>query len=77
MVSALTTTVSLALIVVLLASVLGAVTRTERVWFVAGVALVILTHTGGNGLGPLAGLIALVGLAMVFASTIPLLRQPA
>lgn len=77
MVSALTITASMALIVVLLASVLGAVTRKERVWFVAGVALVILTHSIGSGLGPLAGILAVVGLAAVFASTIPLLRHPA
>ncbi len=77
MVSGLTTTASLALIVVLLASVMGAVTRRERVWFVAGIALVILAHSGGSGLGPLAGLLAVIGIAIVFASTIPLLRQPA
>lgn len=59
--------------VVLAVSVLGTVTRRERLAFVPGVLLVILgmTYLGGAA----AGLVALVGLALVLASTVPMLLE--
>lgn len=73
--------VSTALFVALLL-VLGAVLEVldarERYWFVAGVVLV----AGGTGLLTvlplpplLGGLLALVGVLAIVASTVPLLRQ--
>lgn len=64
---------SFAGMVVLAVSVLGTVTRRERLAFVAGVLLVIL----GMSLlaGRAAGLVAFVGLALVLASTVPMLRE--
>lgn len=66
---------SLALIVVILASVLGAVERRERVWFVLGIALFIVAHTL-PGAEIIAMVLAVAGLVAAVASTIPLLRQP-
>lgn len=59
--------------VVLAVSVLGAVKRRERLAFVPGVLLVILGMTFLSGL--LAGLVALVGLAVVLGSTVPMLVE--
>lgn len=59
--------------VVLAVSVLGTVTRRERTPYVVGVLLVIggMTFLADQA----AGLVALVGLLIVLASTIPLLRE--
>lgn len=59
--------------VVLVASVLGTVERRERFAFVAGVVLVLLGLTFLTGLA--AGGVAFVGLALVLASTVPMLRE--
>lgn len=59
--------------VVLAVSVLGTVTRRERLAFVPGVLLVILGMTFLSG--QLAGLVALVGLLAVLASTVPMLLE--
>lgn len=67
---------SLALIVVILASILGAVKRRERVWFVLGVALFIVVHAAVPAPETVAILLALAGIVAVVASTVPLLRQP-
>jgi hypothetical protein len=76
MASPLVTSVSLALVVVILASILGAVSRRERVGFVLGIALFIVAHAVLPGFETAAARLAVAGLAMAVASTIPLLRQP-
>lgn len=63
----------LAGMVVLAVSVLGTVTRRERLLFVPGVLVVILGMTFLSGLT--AGVLAVVGLAAVLASTVPMLRS--
>lgn len=66
---------SLVLVLVILASVLGAVKRRERFGFVAGIALFVLAHLVGAPES--VGLVlAVAGIALVLASTVPLLRQP-
>lgn len=65
--------VALALMGVLAVSVLGTVKRRERLAFVPGVLLVILGMTLPTGRA--AGLVALVGLALVAASTVPMLLE--
>jgi hypothetical protein len=65
--------VALALMGVLAVSVLGTVQRRERLAFVPGVLLVILGMTLLSGTA--AGLAALVGLALVAASTVPMLLE--
>lgn len=62
-----------AAMVVLAVSVLGTVHRRERLLFVPGVLLVVLAMTFLGGVA--AGAVALVGLAAVFASTVPMLRE--
>lgn len=76
MASQLVIAASLVLIVVILASVLGAVERRERVWFVLGVALFIVAHAAFPAPETVAFLLALAGIVAVIASTVPLLRQP-
>lgn len=65
--------IGLALIAVLAVSVLGTVTRRERLLFVPGVLLVMLAMTFLSGV--LAGGVAVVGLGLVLASSIPLLVE--
>lgn len=67
--------VSLALIVVILASILGAIERRERVWFVGGIVLFIIAHTAITSPANVATILAVIGLLLAVASTIPLLRQ--
>lgn len=57
---------------VLAVSVIGTVERRERLLFVPGVLLVILALTFLSAAA--AGVVALVGLAAVVASTVPMLR---
>ena len=73
MASALVVGVGLALMAVLAVSVLGTVTRRERLMFVPGVLLVMVAMTFLSGL--LAGGLAVVGLALVFASAVPMLVE--
>jgi hypothetical protein len=75
MASQLVVAASLALVVVILASILGAVDRRERYWFVGGVALFIVAHAAGPGLEPVAAILAVVGVVAVVAATVPLLRH--
>lgn len=63
----------LAGIVVLAVSVLGTVQRRERLAFVPGVLLVVLGLTFLSGSA--AGVAAFVGLAVVLASTVPMLLE--
>ena len=65
--------VGLGLMVVLAVSVVGTVKRRERLVFVPGVLLVIVGMTFLSGL--LAGTVAVVGLALVLASSLPMLRD--
>ena len=58
---------------VLAVSVIGTVERRERLLFVAGVLLVILALTFLSAAA--AGALAVVGLAAVVASTVPMLRE--
>ncbi len=76
MTTQLTVGAALILIIVILASILGAVTRRERLLFVAGIALFIAAHLAAVTPESLTILIAVVGLLIAAASTIPLLRQP-
>ncbi len=68
---------SLGLMVVILASVLGAVTRRERFPFVAGIALFILAHVVAVEPAAVGMALAALGILLAAGSTIPLLRQPA
>ena len=63
----------LGLRVVLTVTVLGTVKRRERLAFVPGVLLVIGSMTLLSGLT--SGLLAVLGLALVFASTVPMLVE--
>lgn len=64
-------------IVIILASILGAVDRPERVWFVGGIALFILGHAFITRPARLGMWLALAGLVLAAASAVPLLRQHA
>lgn len=75
MASQLLVVAALLLILVILASVLGAVERRERFVFVPGVALFVVAHAAGQSPETLGVLLALVGLVAVVASTVPLLRE--
>lgn len=75
MTSALVLWSSLVLVVVILASILGAVERRERVAFVAGVALFIVAHLLGSGVETLGAALSVIGILVVLWSTVPLLRQ--
>lgn len=66
---------TLALVVVILVSILGAIDRRERTWFVAGIAVFILAHVGFTGGTALGAVLAVVGLVVASASTVPLLRH--
>lgn len=66
---------SLALVLIILASILGAVKRRERFAFVAGVALFVLAHAVAPP-ETIGLLVAVAGIVLVLASTVPLLRQP-
>jgi hypothetical protein len=74
MASQLVVAASLALVVVILASILGAVDRRERYWFVGGVALFIVAHAVGSP-GGASAVLAVVGVVAVVAATVPLLRE--
>lgn len=71
------TKAGLILVVVILASILGAVKRRERIPFVLGISLFIGAHFVTVGGAPVGTLLAVVGVALALASTVPLLRQPA
>lgn len=73
MVSDLVVGIGFAGMVVLAVTVLGTVKRPERLAFVPGVLLVMLGMTFLSGL--LAGGVAVVGLALVLASTVPMLVE--
>lgn len=64
-----------ALIIVILASILGAVERRERFSFVGGIALFIAAHTATVSPESVAALLAMIGILLAAASTVPLLRQ--
>lgn len=66
---------SLALVVVILASILGAVERRERFVYVGGIALFILAHTVVSPQVGVATTLAVVGILLAAASTIPMLRE--
>lgn len=66
---------ALVLVVVILASILGAVDRRERFLFVGGIALFIVAHTAITSPAPVASLLAVVGLVVAVASTLPMLTQ--
>jgi uncharacterized membrane protein YhhN len=66
---------ALALMVVILASILGAIDRPERYLFVAGIALFILAHTAITGPASAGMVLATLGILLAVASTVPLLRQ--
>lgn len=68
---------SLALVLVILVSILGAIERRERFWFVGGIALFILAHTAVTSPRSVGALLAVIGIVLATASTIPLLRQSA
>ena len=68
---------ALALIVVVLASILGAIDRRERYLFVAGMALFILAHTAVTASESVGTALATLGVALAVASTVPLLRASA
>lgn len=59
--------------VVLVASVFGAVERRERYPFVIGIALVLVGLSVLSGMA--GGLVALLGFVLVVASTVPMLRE--
>lgn len=67
---------SLAVVIVILASILGAVEGRERFGFVGGIALVIVAHAAIPSHGSVAAGLAVIGILVATASTIPLLRQP-
>lgn len=75
MASAIVSGGSLLLVLVILASILGAVHGRERFAYVGGVALFVLVHVAGAP-DALGATVAVIGIAAVLASTIPLLRQP-
>lgn len=66
---------SLAMMIVLLASILGTLHRPERYVFVGGLGLFILAHTIGAGEGVIGVLLAVAGIAIAAGATVPLLRQ--
>lgn len=66
---------SLGLVVVILASILGAVERQERYLFVAGIAIFIAVHVVGPAARTIATIIAVIGIFLAAISTVPLLRQ--
>lgn len=66
---------SLVLVVVILASILGAIEYRERFVFVAGIALFILAHTALPSLDTIGVLLSVVGILLAAGSTVPLLRQ--
>lgn len=66
---------SLALVIVILASILGAIERRERFVFVAGIALFIVAHTLVTSPENVAAGLATLGILLAVASTVPLLRQ--
>ena len=75
MTSGLVFAAALSLIVLVLASILGAVDRRERYLFVAGMALFILAHTAITAPESAGAALATLGVALAVASTVPLLRQ--
>lgn len=66
---------SLALVVVILVSILGAIEGRERFSFVGGIALFIVAHTAITSPATVATVLAVVGILLAVASTVPLLRQ--
>lgn len=67
-----------AIVGIVLVAVLGAVERREKFAFVAGVGLFVggTILAGGPSLSAAGGGIALVGILLIVASTVPLLREP-
>lgn len=66
---------SFVLIVLILASILGTVTRPERVWFVAGIAVFIVGHAFVTSPRTVGVVLAVVGVALAAASTVPMLTE--
>lgn len=66
---------SFVLIVLILASILGTVTRPERVWFVAGIAVFIVGHAVVTSPRTVGVVLAVVGVALAAASTVPMLTE--
>ena len=66
---------SLALVVVILVSILGAIEGRERFAFVGGIALFIVAHTAVTSPASLATGLAVLGILLAVGSTVPLLRQ--
>lgn len=66
---------SFVLIVLILASILGTVTRPERVWFVAGIAVFIVGHAFVTSPRTFGVVLAVVGIALAAASTVPMLTE--
>lgn len=67
----------LLVLVVILASILGAVETRSRLLFVGGIALFILAHLVDAGPETAGTAIAVVGIAVAASATFPLLRRPA
>lgn len=67
---------ALIVVLVILLSVLGAIHRRERYAFVAGVLLLIIGQSVGGMGGSFSLILGVIGIAVVVASTVPLLRQP-
>ena len=67
-----------AIMTVILIAVLGAVKRTEKFWFAAGILLLVSGPllveflALSNGVG---GGVSVIGLAAILGSVVPLLRQ--
>lgn len=75
MTSTLVYAASLALVVIVLLSILGAVEHRERYGFVGGILLFILAHAAVTSPESVATGLAVLGILVATASTMPLLRQ--
>lgn len=75
MASALLVWGSLAVLLVVLGSILGAVDGPERVVFVVGIGLFVLAHVAAPAAEALGAAVAAIGLLAALAATVPLLRQ--
>ncbi len=67
---------SLAVVLVVLLSILGAVEERARLAFVGGIGLFVVVHVAAPGADAIGGLLALIGIVVAFVATVPLLRQP-
>lgn len=64
-----------AVFAVMLGAVYGSVKRPEKRWYVVGVALVLVGLTFLSSPAVLGKLVVVGGVAVVLASTVPMLRQ--